>query len=59
MKDPTGICVVEVGVHPPPHWVDANGNLTGPVCTRHRGHFEERADEFGPFAWKRFKSEAR
>lgn len=43
-------CDVKVGIHPGPFWVDKNGELK--VCNRHRGHFEERADEFGPFDWK-------
>lgn len=53
MKD--DVCVVEVGVHPAPYWTDANGRLTGPVCTRHRDQFNERAswdDEFGPYEWQ-------
>lgn len=51
MKD--DVCVVEVGVHPRPYWVDVNGHVDGPVCSRHRSQFEERADEFGPFDWRR------
>lgn len=42
-------CDVQVGVHPAPFWVNRNNGVR--VCDRHRGHFEERADEFGPFDW--------
>lgn len=54
------VCVVEVGVHPRPYWRDANGGVTGPVCTRHRDQLNERAswdDEFGPYDWQPYEPE--
>lgn len=45
MIDPK--CDVEVGVHPEPFWYDPTKDLQ--VCSRHKAHYEERADEFGPF----------
>ncbi len=47
-------CDVEVGSHDAPFWesTDWDGSKLK-VCTRHRHQFEERADEFGPFNWKR------
>ncbi len=44
------VCVVQVGVHPRPCWRDKNSGLV--VCSRHRSHYEERANEFGPFDWE-------
>lgn len=44
-------CDIGVGVHPGHFWIDRTKNLR--VCQRHRLQFEERADEFGPFAWER------
>lgn len=42
-------CDVQVGVHPGPFWVSKDGLR---VCDRHRQHFNERVDEFGPYNWK-------
>lgn len=56
MRDAT--CVIEVGTHPAPYWIDANGGVAGPVCSRNREHLEERAswdDEFGPYDWRPFE----
>lgn len=49
MKDPN--CDVEVGIHPGPFWYDPDKDLQ--VCSRHKDHYEERDDEFGPFNWER------
>lgn len=45
------VCVVEVGFHPGPFWVNANAPSMV-VCSRHRLQYEEREDEFGPFDWR-------
>ena len=54
MIDPR--CAVQVGVHPGPFWRDRNRSADWQVCSRHRAHYEERADEFGPFDWEHVES---
>lgn len=48
-EEAVSVCVVEVGRHPGPNWLDRNSGIV--VCSRHRAQYEERADEFGPFDW--------
>lgn len=44
-------CDVEVGIHPGPFWYDPYRDLQ--VCSRHKSHYEERHDEFGPYRWEK------
>jgi hypothetical protein len=46
-------CAIKLPSHvgTPATWADAN-HPQWYVCDRHRRQYEERADEFGPFAWE-------
>lgn len=48
MKDP--LCDVEVGTHDEPYYADKNSSLI--VCARHKGQYDERKEEFGPYDWE-------
>lgn len=43
-------CDVEIGVHPGPFFIDTKTLLQ--VCSEHKKWYEERSEEFGPFAWE-------
>lgn len=51
MMSISDFCVVEVGTHPAPFYVDKN-NPSLKVCSRHKAQYEERKEEFGPFDWE-------
>jgi hypothetical protein len=44
------LCVIEVGLHPGPFWFDKLSGII--VCARHRKHYEESEEEYGPFDWE-------
>ena len=50
MKD--DICVVEVGIHPPPYFKDRITEMV--VCSRHKSQYEEYAP--GTFDWEKIKT---
>jgi hypothetical protein len=47
------MCAIQLPMHvgTPATWRDAN-RPSFTVCDRHRAQYEERADEFGPYAWE-------
>lgn len=46
------VCVVKVGIHPPPYWRDKI-RQTLVVYSRHQAQYDER-DDLGPFDWEAF-----